>query len=81
MTDRRRRNCMNCGRHDSECGEISWRGNCIECGLSRLEQSVYEQRDRKGPMYRRWQTNIIAGLERLLLDEQANVVQGDGHAG
>ncbi len=39
-----------------ECGGemmISRRGLCVECGYSRMERALDQQRARKGPAYRR----------------------------
>jgi hypothetical protein len=73
MSSRYRRNCLNCGNHDSIVGPISWRGNCEACGLERMIQNAAELHIKRGPMYRRWRRNILAGLERQPLDDvQAN---------
>jgi hypothetical protein len=59
---------MACGNHDSIVGPISWRGNCERCGLERAQQAAIELHLKRGPMFRRWQRNIIAGVERAALD-------------
>lgn len=62
---------MTCGRRDTEVGVISWRGNCETCGIERMVQATYELRDRRGPMFRRWQARLIEGVQRAALDAPA----------
>ena len=59
---------MSCGNHESVVGPISWRGNCEACGMERLTQSVMELHNKRGPMYRRWITNLTAAMEHERLD-------------
>lgn len=69
MPSDRRRICQTCGNHEATVGPISWRGNCERCGLERQRQAAIELHEKRGPMYRRWRQNIIAGIERQPLDE------------
>lgn len=69
MPDKRRRNCMCCGKNASEVGEISWRGNCEACGMLLFEENARGISERTGPAHRRRLRGIAAYLQREQLDE------------
>jgi hypothetical protein len=62
MPDLRRRNCMACGRPDSEVGPISWRGNCRPCGLAAEEQAITQLAEHRGPVFNYWRAKTVAGI-------------------
>lgn len=68
MPSDRRRTCLICGNHESIVGAISWRGNCGDCAVERMEQAVMELHEHRGPTYRRWKLALLAALEDPVLD-------------
>jgi hypothetical protein len=71
MASDRRRNCTCCGKHDSEVGPISWRGNCAACGTALLTENVLGIANREGPAHLRRLRGIAQRLERDYLDAMA----------
>jgi len=59
MGDRRRRNCMNCHRHESEVGPISWAGNCMECADLLLRENIIGLATHSGEPLRRWRVGMV----------------------
>lgn len=52
--------CSRCGRHSDECGPISHGGNCVDCGVARMEEALRSISAGEGPMYVSW----LRGLAR-----------------
>jgi hypothetical protein len=72
MASNTRRNCTCCGKHDSEVGRISWRGNCRTCWDAILEENVVGISTRTGPAHLRRLRGIAKRLERDFLDALGN---------
>jgi len=72
MADKRRKTCTCCGRHTSECGPISWQGNCRECGLLLLAENIVGIATKTGPAHRRRLRGYAKMLEREALDSAAD---------
>lgn len=68
MPDKRRQNCMCCGKPASEVGPISWRGNCSECGLILLYENAHGISAKQGPAHRRRLRGLAEYLQREMLD-------------
>jgi len=72
MPDARRRSCKVCGRHETECGAISWSGKCLECAWRLAVENMDGISQRKGYAYRRWATGMHVAAAKLLLDDAAD---------
>lgn len=68
MPDRRRRNCVTCGGHDSVVGPISWGGNCRACGLANLTDNIVGIATKTGDAHRRRLRGIQRYIDRARLD-------------
>jgi len=62
--------CKLCGRHRDECGQLSARGKCADCGDGRMSENLAQLRQHAGPHYRAWQRGIIEGVTGIRLDAQ-----------
>ena len=62
MPDHRRRNCITCGKPDSEVGPISWQGNCETCGILRLTENIVGIATKQGYAY----TRQVRGMRRYV---------------
>jgi len=62
MPSDRRRRCTCCGRHDSEVGPISWRGNCVACAVALVKENAEGISAGHGPAH--WRR--IRGYERMV---------------
>jgi hypothetical protein len=61
--------CKSCGRHTSECGPISHRRLCGECGLARQTFGIIEQAEHNGPTFQHWRRRIVASAGGVILDD------------
>jgi hypothetical protein len=62
MSSDRRRNCRACGRHESECGPISWAGYCIEDGLRIKNENAVALHYKRGPQFDHWRRRCLAAF-------------------
>lgn len=69
MPDGRRVTCQSCRRHRAECGEISWRGKCAECGPRIAVEAATQLHYHSGPVFDRWRVRIAASVGAILADE------------
>lgn len=69
MPDLRRRNCINCGDHESVCGPISWRGKCQPCALRLEEQAIVDMATHSGPTFQLWRVRLAASVGAVLTDD------------
>lgn len=53
-----------CDRHVDECGPLSARGKCEDCGIAGVEEAVTAMYAGRGPLYEKWAENTAAGLRR-----------------
>lgn len=65
MPDPRRRRCTCCGKHESEVGPISWRGNCRPCGQVLQAENIIGIHERKGYAH----TRRLRGYAKMLAKE------------
>lgn len=56
--------CRSCGRHLDECGPLSARGKCEDCGVAGVEAAVTAMFAGQGPIYDKWLQNTATGLMR-----------------
>ena len=70
MPDYRRRNCRACKKHDSECGPISWRGLCGECGPRLSNENADALHFMRGPEVLRWRRGLAASVGAILPEDQ-----------
>lgn len=61
--------CRNCGRHITECGELSARGKCELCRLGRMVVNIQELRDHSGPFFHHWRKQMAASVGGVLVDD------------
>ena len=69
MPDARRAICKNCRRHRDECGLLSWRGLCSECGPELVRVNGDALHRKTGPEFRRWRRAMAACVGGVLLDD------------
>lgn len=58
--------CKHCERHVDECGPLSARKVCEDCGIGRTTQAVNELIARRGPMYDRYLAGVRKSAEETL---------------
>lgn len=68
MPDRRRRNCMCCGKPVEEVGPISWSGNCLACAEELLRENIVGISTKRGYAARRWARGMRDKADAMLLD-------------
>ena len=67
MPDTRRKWCKGgCGRHTSECGPISWSGNCVDCAVERAAVNLTELHYMEGPGAIRWRARLVQRVEAMV---------------
>lgn len=69
MPSRFRRRCVDCGKHDSEVGPISWSGLCSEDAKRRFEENLDGLHYHAGPYFTHWRRRSAAALGALLVDD------------
>lgn len=62
MPDSRRRTCKVCRRRVADCGDISWRGKCRECGPQMMLDAIDELHEHRGPTFHYWRLRIAASV-------------------
>lgn len=61
--------CKRCGRHRDECGPLSARYRCADCGDGEMLRNADELRAHTGPRFLRWRRGVAAGVGAVLLDD------------
>jgi hypothetical protein len=56
----KREHCRACGRHIRECGSLSKRGKCVECGTRAITEAARQIEAREGPYYDKYKREIAA---------------------
>ena len=64
--------CKRCERDVSECGPLSARYRCRECGDGAHLAEVHQMRARSGPWFQHWRRRTAAGVGAVLLDDLAD---------
>lgn len=54
--------CRVCGRHRNECGKLSARYKCAECGDERMVTNWNELREHSGPAFDHWRRRTLAAF-------------------
>ena len=67
--------CHGCGRHVDECGPLSARYLCAECGDGFASSNLRDLTAKSGPGYRHWRRRTIRALEQQPLEEQADQLE------
>ena len=62
MARPRRIECRRCGRHVDECGPLSARGRCAECGRRALEANLDQLHFHSGPRFEFWRHRLLAAF-------------------
>ena len=71
MPDARRKNCVRCGRHTTECGPISWQGYCLPCGLAAMTSAEMSIANKSGAAHIKRMRGYAKMLARESLDDKA----------
>lgn len=53
----------------SECGPLSARGKCSECGVGRHIASQIDQHTHSGYFFQQWRRGMAASVGAVLLDD------------
>lgn len=67
MPDNRRKRCRSCGRHEDECGPISWRGKCHDCGQILQAAGIVQQANHTGPVFEHWRNRVAASVGATII--------------
>jgi hypothetical protein len=70
--------CKRCGRPVSECGPLSARYRCVDCGEGEMIHNVRELKAHTGPRFLRWRRGVAAGVGAILVDELELDEEGTG---
>jgi hypothetical protein len=65
---RRKLFCKACGRHVSECGQLSARAKCYDCGGSRMVENARQLSEHSGPWFDHWRRRSLAALGIITVD-------------
>ena len=65
----KRTTCKRCHKHKSEVGEISWGGNCKECGNLAALANSRGLRTHSGEEFLHYRRRIVAAFGGVLLDD------------
>jgi hypothetical protein len=68
MPGHRPAHCKVCGKHESEVGTISWRGNCAVHGKPRMNDNFEAMKDGRGPYANWWAYQLADSLGFAPLD-------------
>jgi hypothetical protein len=55
----RREHCRDCKRHIDECGKLSQRGKCMDCGVGNAVAAAQQIEAREGPYYDKWRASMV----------------------
>lgn len=61
----KRVHCVCCERHVDECGPLSARYRCQQCGIERLTENLLALHHRQGDGYERWVAGMARAVQRL----------------
>lgn len=69
----RRTHCVTCSKPIADCGRLSTRGKCQECGDRRLIENAMQLHAHSGPFFDHWlrQTRRAFGLVEVDADRDA----------
>jgi hypothetical protein len=62
-------NCKVCGRHVNDCGTLSTRGKCADCGLGLAVMGITEMRKHTGGTFHKWRQNMAGCVGGVLVDD------------
>ncbi len=62
--------CHGCERHVSECGKLSARYKCKDCGDGNHIAEVHQMRAHNGPYWQHWRKRMAACVGGVLVDER-----------
>lgn len=52
--------CVICDRHVDQCGPLSARKRCEDCGAAQVDRAARQMIAKDGPAYDRWRDNMAA---------------------
>jgi hypothetical protein len=58
-----------CGRHVDECGRLSARYKCADCGLGRMVDNIGQMIEHGGPNFERWRRRVAASVGAAFPDD------------
>jgi len=58
--------CRVCGKHETEAGQISWRGKCLDCANTRQTENIEGLASMSGHVRDRWARGMILSAGGLL---------------
>ena len=61
--------CKVCQRHVSECGDLSRRGKCLDCGQALREANIYGLITHTGPFHDHWRRQMAASVGGVLYND------------
>ena len=61
--------CRFCERHISECGPLSARGKCSDCGVGKQAATIIDMHTHSGYFFQRWRRGMAASVGGVLLDD------------
>lgn len=64
--------CKVCGRHVSECGSLSARKKCIDCGVGRATEQQHNMAALRGEDFKLWRERMAASIGATLNDSRAD---------
>ncbi len=65
----RRVTCRKCERHVDECGSLSARGLCLDCGIGETVRNAYGLHNMERPYLDRWRRGVIEAAGGILPDD------------
>ena len=68
-----RRSCVVCSRPIEECGTLSARGKCNECGKALEAANIVGIASHSGPFFYHWRRQMAASVGGVLLDDVRRV--------
>lgn len=74
MPDLRRATCRNCHRHRSECGPISWNGNCQRCAHERMAANLLDLVTHSGAFFEHYRRRMVAAFGGVLVDDTGDEI-------
>lgn len=61
--------CKGCDRHVDECGPLSARYLCAECGERRMIENRRDLQSLSGPYFHHFRRRLVASFGGVLVDE------------
>lgn len=61
--------CKRCERHVDECGPLSARYLCADCGEGALLNNRRHLREHEGHWFQHWRRRVVAAVGGVLVDE------------